>query len=665
VERAKTLAELQESCVISTALSLVNPNAPWYVRFFHADKRELKQDHNVSSMKKLGIEEAMNLKLSQQINDYINKLIDIADSAVASIISETATSVESTEHDPQNLPVYDVLFALGFLDLGASTLIALRGDYEWATKMFSTALRISERLVGVGHIETTDAIFNLALTYDHQGKNVEAIELYKRALTIFESEPADRINRIKMATIVENVAKAYLSLGEYDGALTEFNKALKIREEVFGVDDINATDAIMGIGLVYKNQGRYYESIKQYRRAWRIKEQTLGTEHIDCADLIGNIGNIHYYQGKYDGAIKQYERALSLYATKASAIDFVNIANTTNNLACAFLRQGKHSKTTFQYALGIYEKVFGVDHINTADTINNIGIACQDQELAIEHYKRALRIRETAFGADHISTVSTLINLGSTCHSQRNYPEAISLLERALAIKERTFGVGDINTASLIMLLGSVYDSNGDHRAAITLYARASQITESRPNTTTTNNRSLNLRLNSPTSVSINALPADGEQREANGIPHSIDHNIRRTTTWIDPRIKVAALETLTRSEPMQLHNQEVSISDLDETLHETKQKLRSTPQGHPDRLMYLEKLGGTLQLRFERTRSLEDLNAAIEAKEQLLMLVPEDHSARPGTSYNLANSLQSRYEETRSLDDINSASKPANMPSC
>jgi hypothetical protein len=162
-ERTKTLAELQESCVTSAALSLVNPNAPWYVRFFHADKRELKQDHNVSSMEKLGIEEAMNLKLLKQTNDYINKLIGITDSALASILSETTTSSELIERVPQGILVCDVLFALGFLDLGASTLIALRGDYECATKMFSMTLRISERLVGVGHIETTDAIFNLAL----------------------------------------------------------------------------------------------------------------------------------------------------------------------------------------------------------------------------------------------------------------------------------------------------------------------------------------------------------------------------------------------------------------------------------------------------------------------------------------------------------------------
>ena len=63
------------------------------------------------------------------------------------------------------------------------------------------------------------------------------------------------------------------------------------------------------------------------------------------------------------------------------------------------------------------EKAFGVDHINTADTINNLGSTYDSQgkyDEAIAQYERALRIKEKAFGVDHINTADTINNLGIT-----------------------------------------------------------------------------------------------------------------------------------------------------------------------------------------------------------------------------------------------------------
>ena len=75
------------------------------------------------------------------------------------------------------------------------------------------------------------------------------------------------------------------------------------------------------------------------------------------------------------------------------------------------------AKMLFLNALPISEEIFGVDHINTADTINNLGITYSRQgkyDEAIAHYERSLRIYEKAFGVDHINTADTINNLGST-----------------------------------------------------------------------------------------------------------------------------------------------------------------------------------------------------------------------------------------------------------
>ena len=116
----------------------------------------------------------------------------------------------------------------------------------------------------------------------------------------------------------------------------------------------------------------------------------------------------------------------------------------------------------YERALRIYKKAFGVNHINTADTIHNLGNTYDSQgkyDEAIAQYERALRIYEKAFGVDHINTANTINNLGITYRHQGKYDEEIAQYERALRIKEKAFGVDHINTAKTIMNIGLFYKS--------------------------------------------------------------------------------------------------------------------------------------------------------------------------------------------------------------
>ena len=125
-----------------------------------------------------------------------------------------------------------------------------------------------------------------------------------------------------------------------------------------------------------------------------------------------------------------------------------------------FAGQLKEAFISYNRALKIDEREFGVDHINSADTIMGIGLVYNSQGKyaeAISWYERALKIKEREFGVDHINSADTINNIGECLSSQGKYVEAISWYERALKIKEREFGVDHINSADTIMNIGSVY----------------------------------------------------------------------------------------------------------------------------------------------------------------------------------------------------------------
>src|SRR5436305_11554752 len=87
---------------------------------------------------------------------------------------------------------------------------------------------------------------------------------------------------------------------------------------------------------------------------------------------------------------------------------------------------------------------------------------------AVAYYERLLRITEKAFGVDHINTASTINNLGLTYDSQGKYDEAIAQYEKALSIPEveqlddqRTGGVHE-NVAISFLKRFHISTSGGD-----------------------------------------------------------------------------------------------------------------------------------------------------------------------------------------------------------
>ena len=90
--------------------------------------------------------------------------------------------------------------------------------------------------------------------------------------------------------------------------------------------------------------------------------------------LEGALGTYTLDYGLYCKAGRLLRHLLSFKEYKYG-VDHINTANTINNLGNTYDSQGKYEEAIGQYerALKIYEKAFGVDHINTADTINNLG----------------------------------------------------------------------------------------------------------------------------------------------------------------------------------------------------------------------------------------------------------------------------------------------------
>jgi lipopolysaccharide biosynthesis regulator YciM len=114
------------------------------------------------------------------------------------------------------------------------------------------------------------------------------------------------------ADAYNNQGNAYRSKGQYDQAITDYNKALEINPRY--------AEAYINRGTTYFRKGQYDQAITDYNKALEINPRNAVAYY--------NRGIAYSSKGQYDQAITDYNKALEInpryaeaYYNKASASD--------------------------------------------------------------------------------------------------------------------------------------------------------------------------------------------------------------------------------------------------------------------------------------------------------------------------------------------------------
>src|SRR5262249_30734015 len=130
-------------------------------------------------------------------------------------------------------------------------------------------------------------------------------------------------------------------------------------------------------------------------------------------------------------------------------------------------------------ALAIYEKTFGPEGVEVADTLHNLGVAArmaEDFDDAERYYRRALAVLEKSKGPESFAAASTLEALGVTMHEAGRLADAHEHLARALAITEKAAGGDRLEVANASLALGVLAIDEKDFAGAARWIGRARDI---------------------------------------------------------------------------------------------------------------------------------------------------------------------------------------------
>ena len=256
-------------------------------------------------------------------------------------------------------------------------------------------------------------------------------------------------------TVLGGLASALRARGRYDEAERAFRDLIAFAEKRFGVDSIEAADALNGLGMVFKYAGRFDQGLVVYRRALDIIERAVGSSP-DVASLYHNLGGLEHARRNFEDAEPHARRSVELRRERAGPDDPA-VAEDEAAWASILLALGRNdeAEVLLRHAIRVLEDALGEEHPEVAGAWNNLASALQKRgalDEAKEAYERALAAKERIVGAHHPSVAITLNNLGVNARKRGQLDEAEAHYRRALEILD---GRVEPDHPNLLLALGN------------------------------------------------------------------------------------------------------------------------------------------------------------------------------------------------------------------
>lgn len=146
---------------------------------------------------------------------------------------------------------------------------------------------------------------------------------------------------------------------------------------------------------------------------------------------------------------------------------------------CLHLEENERAEAVLTRALAISGKVFGLEHVDVARVIDQLGNAYANQNKFAEAeplLTRGLEMRRKLLGPSHAEIAESLLSLGALHTRRNNYGQAEAALREALEMQHGLLGEEHQAVAETLGLLAILFYKQGVHTEALKFAERAGSI---------------------------------------------------------------------------------------------------------------------------------------------------------------------------------------------
>src|SRR5580704_5968920 len=175
------------------------------------------------------------------------------------------------------------------------------------------------------------------------------------------------------ASIRNTIAEAYMDLGVYPEARTQFERALDIDRRVLGEKDPKTLRTMSRLGALDKLQGKYAQAEQLLSQTLGIQRHVLGPDHADTLYTANNLASTYQKEGKYAQAEALHSQTLEI-RRRVLGPEHSYTLTSMNNLAIDYFSEGKYAQAEalLTQALEIRRRVAGPDHPDTLKPMVNL-----------------------------------------------------------------------------------------------------------------------------------------------------------------------------------------------------------------------------------------------------------------------------------------------------
>ena len=187
-----------------------------------------------------------------------------------------------------------------------SLLYLEMGDYSKAKSLINQSIAIREKAFGKSHSSLISNHINLGLLFYRKGDFKSAEAYYLKGLELSKNLNKNHPDK---SSIYNNIGLLYTDMEDAKSAKKYFSKALKIKNKVFGKDDIASVDAFMNLGRLHYRMGDFKSAESLFLKSLSIRNNSLNEDHPDYAWNLMNLGMLYKDLGEFNNANKYFMSA--------------------------------------------------------------------------------------------------------------------------------------------------------------------------------------------------------------------------------------------------------------------------------------------------------------------------------------------------------------------
>lgn len=337
--------------------------------------------------------------------------------------------------------------------------------------------------------------------YYKLGNRVEELRMYQEAKRVYRKAFGE--NHVFVAGTRKNIGMVLAERGEYDDAMKQFEKAMKIylavnqksddKEDAPGCSSTSSVSidesgmlnrdvasAISCMGNVKNRIGELDAALFKYMQALQIYKSLYhrsfsetesscspaATEALrDVTATLKVIGMVHAKKGDLDSAMKFFQEAMALLRT---------IEVTSAAIAGSVEAADGSTNPQLSLAVETAEAVVRETTASVLTRIASIHLKKGDLDAAMSHYREAYNLTIRNRGTtNHPEVAGILHYIGGIYHKRADYDEAMSCYQEAIRIYHATLGPGNPTVAGTLVMVGSIHYKRRHLDSAMMFYREA------------------------------------------------------------------------------------------------------------------------------------------------------------------------------------------------